>query len=288
MEVGVRQPPCAREMGFETFCAWAAKEGFKAIDVPRLTAEVKQALDNHGLKVGTVDMPNWGGNLSPDPEAQKKALEEQKRILSEEAALGAHTVFAVLLPGDHSQPRAKTFEIWKQTYPDVVKQVLVPNNLQFAIEAWFGPGPNHPSIGCTPEMLRPMFAAVDSPNLGLCYDPSHLIRVGIDHMRFLWEFGERVKHVHGKDTEIIEEQLYLTGNLGPSFAGKYGYGESAWRYTIPGEGSADWVTIANRLRDFGYDGFVCVELEDHYYFPSVEQQQQGLVNSLRYLNEVIG
>lgn len=288
MQIGMRQPPCAGKMGFGPFCEWAAEVGFEAIDVPRLTPEVKSALDANGLSVGTVDMPNWSGNLSPDPAVQKAALEEQKRILSEEAERGAHTVFAVLLPADHTQPRRKTFEIWKETYPAVVSEVLEANNLQFAIEAWFGPGPWLPSIGCTPEMLRPMFAAIDSPNLGLCYDPSHLVRVGIDHERFLIEFGKRVKHVHGKDTELLDEMQYLCGNIGSTFGVGYGFGDGGWRYTIPGEGTVDWVTVRNRLKDAGYDGFVCVELEDHYYFPEVENQQEGLIAALEYLTDVFG
>ena len=140
MEIGIRQPPCAGQMGFEAFAAWAAEAGFKAIDVPRLTPEVKSVLDANGLKVGTVDLPNWGGILSPDADQQAAALEEQKQVLSEAAELGAEVVFGVLLPSDHQQPRAKTFEIWKESFPPLV-EFLEANGLHFAIEAWFGPSP---------------------------------------------------------------------------------------------------------------------------------------------------
>jgi sugar phosphate isomerase/epimerase len=282
MEIGIRQPPCARDLGFDKFAAWAADVGFDAIDVPRLTPEVKQALDANGLRCGTVDLPNWGGMLSPDEGEQKAALEEQKKLLAQDAELGAKVVFAVLLPKDPMQPRKKTFEIWKKSFPPLMSW-LEANDLQFAIEFWFGPSPMHPSLGCTPETLRPMFAEVDSPNHGVCYDPSHLLRADIDHVRFLWEFGSRVKHVHGKDTELSEDDLYECGNLGSTFGGKYGYGDRAWRYCIPGEGTVDWVAISRRLRDVGYDNLICVELEDHYYFPSVEQQQEGMTRALEHL-----
>lgn len=286
MEIGVRQPPCVREMGLEGFCEWAADEGFQAIDLPRLDAAAKKILDQHDLKIGTVDLPVWGAQLNEDKDRQQAGLAEQKKILDEAADLGVKVVFAVLLPEDRNQPRAKSFEIWREAAKPLL-EYLEAKDLHLALEAWVGPGPQYPSIGCTPEMLRPMFDAIPSPNLGLCYDPSHLVRLGIDPIRFLWEFGCRVKHVHGKDTELSEELLYLTGNIGPTFGAKYRYGESAWRYTIPGEGSVDWIAVRNRLGDVGYDGLICVELEDHNYGPEVEKQQHGLVNSLRYLEEVI-
>lgn len=286
MEIGIRQPPCANELGLPAFAEWCAEVGFRAIDVPRLTAEVKQTLDANGLLCGTFDFPNWWTLVDPDKAARDAEWENQKAILDEAAANGGSVAFAVLLPRDKNQPRAKSFEIWKEAFPPVM-EYLDQLGISFAIEFWPGPSPQHPSLGCTPETLRAMFQEVDSPGHGVCYDPSHLIRLDIDHVRFLWEFGSRVKHVHGKDTELSEEWLYLTGNIGSSFGGKYRYGDSAWRYTIPGEGTVDWVAINNRLHDVGFDRLICVELEDHNYFPSVEQQQHGMVNALRHLEAAI-
>ncbi|MCC7491756.1 MAG: sugar phosphate isomerase/epimerase [Fimbriimonadaceae bacterium] len=285
MEIGVRQPPCAGKMGFEAFCEWCAEVGFAAIDVPRLTPEVAKALADHGLRVGTVDLPAWGAQLSPDPARRQAGLAEQREILSKAKELGASVAFAVLLPEDHSQSRANSFEYWKESAPDFVA-LLDELDMHLALEAWPGPGPWLPTLGCTPETLRAMFAAVPSERLGLCFDPSHLVRLGIDYQRFLWEFGSRVKHCHGKDTELLDEQLYLTGNISPSFGAKYGYGECAWRYCIPGDGEVDWTFVAHRLKDFGYDNLVCVELEDCHYFPEVELQQEGLINSIDFLAEV--
>lgn len=287
MKLGIRQPPCAGEMGFGPFCEWAAETGFEVVDVPRLTAEVKQTLDANGLVVGTVDLPAWGGGLSLDPERRQAALKQQKEVLAEAKDNGAKVIFTVLLPEDATQPRAKSFEAFKEGFPPLIEW-FEEQDLHLAIEGWPGPDPWLPALGCTPETLRAMFEVIPSPNMGLNYDPSHLIRLGVDHERFLWEFGKRVKHVHGKDTELLEENQYLTGNVPGTFGPKYGFGDMAWRYTIPGEGISDWKTIGNRLKDFGFDGYVCVELEDHNYFPSVEQQQEGMSRALAYLAETLG
>ena len=50
------------------------------------------------------------------------------------------------------------------------------------------------------------------------FDPSHLIRMGIDPLRFLEEFIDSVYHVHGKDTEILAETCTntATSNRPPS------------------------------------------------------------------------
>jgi len=285
MDIGVRQPGCAGKMGFDKFCAWAKSVGYAAVDVPRLTPEIKQILSDNGLQPGTVDLPSWGAQLSPDPERRKAGLAEQKEILSVAKELGASVAFAVLLPEDKNQPRGKSFEYWCEAADDFVA-LLDELDMHLAIEAWPGGAPQFPSLGVTPETLQAMFAKQPSMRLGLCYDPSHLIRLGVDHMRFLNEFGPRVKHVHGKDTELLPEGAYLTGNLPPSLGGGYRFGEKAWRYTIPGEGTADWTKIRNRLSDVGYGGLVCVELEDHNYGLEIEDQQLGLVKSVNFLKSV--
>jgi len=70
--------------------------------------------------------------------------------------------------------------------------------------------------------------------MGVNYDPSHLIRMGIDPLRFLKEFVGRVYHVHGKDAELFADNLYEYGHeQPPTFAKEMNFGSMAWRYTIP-------------------------------------------------------
>lgn len=144
------------------------------------------------------------------------------------------------------------------------------------IEGWPGPGPQYPTIGCTPEMWRAMFEAIPSKHFGLNYDPSHLVWLGIDYLRALSEFGERVVHCHGKDTKMLDEERYESGILSPTFGGKYTYSGGFWRYTIPGHGEVQWDRVAEKLEQIGYSGPVCIELEDHYFHGTVEKEQQGI------------
>jgi sugar phosphate isomerase/epimerase len=111
--------------------------------------------------------------------------------------------------------------------------------------------------------------------------------MGIDHTRFIDEFADRVGHVHGKDTEILDDQLYEVGLYqasifkDPPFAGEW-----AWRYTIPGHGVVRWSYCLEVLKSCGYDGAVCVELEDANYNGTEQGEKAGLLASLRFLATV--
>lgn len=281
MKIGTRLPGFARQIGFDGYCQWLADKGFEAVDTPPLTKEIAQTCKKLGLGIGTCD-GRAGGLLSEDKAKQKEGLASLKKDLTAIARFGGHTYFTVLVPDNPLQPRAKSFEIFCNVYPKVVEHAE-KEGVQIAIEPWPGPGPAYPSLGCSPESLRRIFAAIPSPNLGICYDPSHFARIQIDYVRLLHEFGGRVKHVHLKDTEIIQEKLYESGILGESYGHTYGFGEGWWRYTIPGEGSVDWELVLRRLEEFGFDGVLSVELEDHHFWATAELQQEGIVRARDYI-----
>jgi sugar phosphate isomerase/epimerase len=132
-----------------------------------------------------------------------------------------------------------------------------------------------------------MFREVSSPGIGINFDPSHLIRMGIDHTRFIEEFADRVRHVHAKDTEILVDNLYEIGLHQHSiFSEPVGFGEFAWRYTIPGHGVTRWSHCFDVLEKAGFAGGVSVELEDGHYNGTEAGEKAGLEVSLAYLQTV--
>ena len=285
MKIGTRMPGFAREIGFEAFCQGLAESGFEAVDTGVLTREIANTCERAWLALGTCDA-GAGGVLSPDAPTRRKALSALKKDLSAIARHGGHTYFAILGPDDRAQPRAQTFEIFEKVYPSVVAHAEKVG-VNIAIEPWPGGSPFCPNLGCTPESLRRIFECIPSPNLGICYDPSHFARIQVDHVRLLHEFADRVKHVHLKDTEINSEKLYESGILGESYSRSYGVGEGWWRYTIPGEGIVDWQLIIRRLEEAGYDGVLSVELEDHHFWATPELQKEGLVRSRDYIDQFL-
>ena len=285
-KLATRMPGFGRKIGFDAFAEWLADNGFDAVDTPLLTKQIAATCTRLGLALGSCGDGNAAGLLSRDISKRSAALAALKKDLSAIAKHGGHTFFTVLQPDDPAMPRREAFEIFAIVYPRVVAHAEKVG-LQIAIEPWPGQSPHYPNLGCTPESLRRIFAAVPSPNLGICYDPSHFARLQIDHVRVLGEFGDRIKHVHLKDTEILQEGLYESGILGQSYTSTYGYGEGWWCYTIPGEGLVDWQLILRRLEEMGYDGVLSIELEDDHFSATPQLQQEGILRSRDYISQFL-
>lgn len=108
--------------------------------------------------------------------------------------------------------------------------------------------------------------------------------MGIDPIRFVDEFAERVYHVHGKDTEIITEGIYEYGTEQPAtFSKGHGFGSHHWRYTIPGHGQTRWTRAFETLKYAGYDGAVSIELEDENFNGTEEGEKQGILSGAAFL-----
>ena len=282
MKIGVRQ--CGG-LPLDQLCNWLKTNGFGAIDIPNLTPEACKTAAAAGLPIGTGDIP-LSGILTTDPDKQKAAIESCKNTIRIAADNGVNILFCVFHPEDPTKGRKAAFELWKQTFPQVM-QFAEEKGVKIAMEGWPGGWPYYAVLGCTPETWRAMFKEVPSPSFGLNYDPSHLVRIGVDYLRALDEFAGKVFHVHGKDTDLDAEMLYEFGNLGPTFAKPAGFGEGWWRYTIPGDGVVNWGKIVERLEREGFDGIFSIELEDWRYCKEWDAVACGLIRSRDHLAKYI-
>lgn len=280
MNIGLRIPGACGKEDPADFAHWCKNEGFASMDLGRPDAARLQALKDNGLELGTMDLPGTGKLLSPDESTRNEGIEEAGRAIHAIADARGNKAFCVFFPQNSAQSRRDSMENWTKSFPAVASEAD-KRGVQIAVEGW--PGPNNSAIGVTPETLRLMFEAVPTPAFGINYDPSHLVRVGVDYLRALDEFAPRVIHVHGKDTAFDNEALYQFGTIGPTFARSPAFGEGHWRYTIPGEGACDWAAICARLARANFDGTISIELEDFRYNGSVETEKQGLSRARTHL-----
>ncbi|MBE7464155.1 MAG: sugar phosphate isomerase/epimerase [Planctomycetes bacterium] len=260
---------------------WAKATGFEVIDLTGQTkAEDIKTLKAAGLNVGSVDLPGWSDLMTKDAAKRKDGVARLTSFIKELSELGAKRYFTVAIPDDKAIGIGDAFKQAVEGY-GALAQSIEATGARLCFEGWPGGG-NHPV--CNPETTRALFKEVPSKALGLNYDPSHLIRMGIDHIRFLKEFAPRVGHVHAKDTEIDSDALYEVGHeQNSAFVKGHGFGKYVWRYTIPGHGEARWKTIFNILKDAKFDGAVSVELEDENFNGSEQGEKDALTASLWYL-----
>jgi sugar phosphate isomerase/epimerase len=190
--------------------------------------------------------------------------------------------FAVIIPGDHAKSRSENYDLALTTYGPVAEACAKVKATIF-LEGWPGGRPNYSSLCCVPAEYRRIFKDIPK-GLGVNYDPSHLIRLGVDHIRFAEEFADKIGHVHAKDTEIIAEAVYEFGLYQPATHTKgHGFGENIWRYTLPGHGEARWTKIFQVLVAAKYKGAVCVELEDENFNGTEAGEKTALTASLKFL-----
>ncbi len=95
-------------------------------------------------------------------------------------------------------------------------------------------------------------------SFGFNFDPSHLIHQFIDPVEFIDAFGDRIFHVHVKDS-----RLQLTGRSS-ILASHLDFGDSrrGWDFVSPGRGDVRWDPIIRALNRIGYDGPLSIEWED--------------------------
>ncbi len=259
--------------------AFVKEAGFAAVDMGD-NVELSKKVVAAGAKIGSADLTDWKGLISPDKARRADAAAKNIALIGEYAKLGVSKFFIVMLPEDPALPRAQNFGYMVEGVGPVL-EALDKVGGAIAIEGWPGPG----ALCGTPESLRAFHKALPNKSNGINYDPSHLVRMGIDPLRFLNEFIGRVVHVHGKDCFIDAERQYLYGTEQPVTTGEPGrmFGTNHWQYTIPGHGQIQWDKTFSILKAAGFDGFVAVELEDDRFNGTEAGEKKGLKLSLEYL-----
>jgi sugar phosphate isomerase/epimerase len=257
-------------------CAIAAEIGYDCLEVSSpwdlkqlgsasyRKAEARKAramLEEHKLTISALAL-YWG--LPQQAEERAAALKLYIGLCQE---LGVDCITA-MAGGDPTKGLDDNVAAWAAVFSQVAP-VAEKAGVKVAFENWPGLNSSYPPIGSinfafSPIAWEKMFARVDSPNLGLEFDPSHLVWQGIDWAAQVVRWAKRIHHVHAKDTEILEDRLQEGG----FFSGGW------WRYRLPGYGRVDWNRFTSLLKENGYEGAICVEHEDPVF--SGERRVEGL------------
>lgn len=93
---------------------------------------------------------------------------------------------------------------------------------------------------------------------GFNFDPSHLLWQGVDPVKFIKAFPDRIYHCHVKDAAVTldGESGILSSHL------NFGDARRGWDFRSPGHGDVDFEAIIRQLNRINYNGPLSVEWED--------------------------
>lgn len=183
----------------------------------------------------------------------------------------------------------ENFTEFEKIFPNIVKYAA-DRNVNLLIENCSMPGWHREGWGATisysPELWDRMFEIIPDENFGLNFDPSHLIWLGVDYIKALIDYKERVLYFHAKDTKILEEKRSYYSIFGKQLDRENEWDYGWWQHKIPGKGSVDWQKIYQTLREIGYDGYVSIEHEDLNYSENDEAIKLGLMKGKAFLDSI--
>ncbi len=251
-------------------------DGFTAADAGR----VRELMASAGVSIsGLGYYPN---PLAPDASEAATYVEHIKKVIraSELLGVGLVNTFIGRDPArslDDNWPRFRaTWVPLVQFAADHGVRIGIENcPMLFTADEW----PGGKNLATTPAIWRRMFEEISAPNFGLNYDPSHMVWQRMDYLRPLREFAGRIFHIHAKDARIDTERLNEVGILA--------YPLQYHTPKLPGLGDVDWGRFFSVLSDTGYDGPVCIEVEDRAYEGSLASRRAALEQSGRYLRQFV-
>lgn len=282
----------ASELGYQCveMCCWPKGKaerryaGVSHINVEDLDDDKINYIDGYckKKKVEISSLGYYANAMDPNLEKRQACIEHIKVLI--EAAhklnIGMITTF---IGRDQNKTREENLELFKEIWPEIIGlaeekhvKVAIENcPMLFGTDQW----PGGQNLATTPRIWKKMFEIIDSPYFGLNYDPSHFVWQMIDYIKPIYEFKDKIFHVHYKDIKLYKDQLDEVGIMG--------YPLEYMSPKLPGLGDVDWGLYVSALTDIGYDGSSCIEVEDKAFEGSNEAILKSLILSKKYMEQFI-
>ncbi len=271
----------AKDMGYEglEIASWGQIDLQKAAEDPEYIRDLKGTLEKYGLGCWAIGahLPGqcvgdvWDPRLDGFAPAELAGKPDEIRAWGIQqlkyAAMAAKAMGVGVVTGFMGSPIWKMWYSFPQTTEEMVEagfqqikglwtpifDVFDKCGVKFALEV-------HPmEIAFDYYSTRKLLEVFEyRETLGINFDPSHLIWQGMDPAMFLYDFADRVYHVHIKDAAVNLNGR--NGILGSHIT--FGDPRRGWNFVSPGHGDVDFDKIIRILNVKGYDGPLSVEWED--------------------------
>ena len=271
----------AKDMGYEglEIASWGQIDLQKAAEDPEYIRDLKGTLEKYGLGCWAIGahLPGqcvgdvWDPRLDGFAPAELAGKPDEIRAWGIQqlkyAAMAAKAMGVGVVTGFMGSPIWKMWYSFPQTTEEMVEagfqqikglwtpifDVFDKCGVKFALEV-------HPTeIAFDYYSTRKLLEVFEyRETLGINFDPSHLIWQGMDPAMFLYDFADRVYHVHIKNAAVNLNGR--NGILGSHIT--FGDPRRGWNFVSPGHGDVDFDKIIRILNVKGYDGPLSVEWED--------------------------
>ena len=288
------------DMSFDDVLAHAARIGFSCVEMmcwPEGEAErryagvshinvkslgekeieyIRGVCDEAGVSISALGY--YPNPLDPDPVVSSAAVNHIKDVISASSRLGVGRMNTFVgrdwrKSVDENWPRF--LEIWKPIIAyaeDWGVKVGIENcPMLFTADEW----PGGKNLAAAPAIWERMFNDIPSEQFGLNYDPSHLVWQRMDWEAPLRDFSHKLFHVHAKDVRLDKHRLDRVGIMAHPL--------EYHTPKLPGAGEINWGRFVSILADTGYEGPLCVEVEDRAFELNDETRIKSLELSYRYL-----
>lgn len=258
--------------------------GVSHIDVsntsPEYIAYIKDYCKKKNIEISSLAF--YPNTMDGDLVKRAANIEHLKKVIRMSALLGVNMV-TTFIGRDQNRSVEENLELFKEIWPPIIKlaeergvKVAIENcPMLFGRDQW----PGGQNLFTTPKLWRTMFELLPSDNFGINYDPSHFIWQHIDYIKPLYEFKDKIFHVHYKDIKLYPDKLDDVGIMA--------YPLEYMSPKLPGLGDVDWGRYVSALTDIGYDGYTCVEVEDKSFEGSRERVLDSVKLSYRYMRQFV-
>lgn len=260
--------------------------GVSHIDADRVLEDdaYAQHLLNYAAQKGIEisSLAYYPNTMDADLDKRTVAVEHLKKLICASAKLGVNMV-TTFIGRDQTKTVEENLELVREVWPPIIAlaeakgvKIAIENcPMLFGADQW----PGGQNIMTTPAIWRKVFEILPSANLGLNYDPSHFVWQMIDYIQPLYEFKDKIFHVHYKDIKVYPDRLQQVGIMG--------YPLDFMSPKLPGLGDVNWGKYVSALTDIGYQGYTCIEIEDKAFEGSVEDVKKSVLLSTKYLRNYV-
>ncbi|MFD2523677.1 sugar phosphate isomerase/epimerase family protein [Emticicia soli] len=293
------------DFGFEHVIDFAAKNDFSCIEMmcwPKDNGDARRYAGVTHINVDNLDdkhikyikdyaherhitisgLGYYPNPLDPDTAKAEFYIEHIKKVIRACNKLGVPVMntFIGRDPKKNIKDNLETFKkVWKpiiETAEQEGIKIGIENcPMFFTNDEW----PGGKNLAISPAVWDVMFETFPTPLFGLNYDPSHMIFQMMDEIKPIYQYKDRLHHIHIKDVKVYKDKLDRVGILGNPL--------EYHSPKLPGLGDVNWRGFFTALTDVRYRGPVVIEVEDKAYEGSIDDVTSAILTARNYVKQFL-